>query len=125
MQGPKLDTQPILAIIIVSAFIGITALYMLEPPSTTDAQNTTLQMLIAALGVLTTNVVNFYFGSSRGSADKDAKIAEIATSQLPPAPPSSPLGNGTPSKPVVVDATVHSEPAPAVAGAPDIRRFTP
>ncbi len=58
----------ILAGIIVAGFIGVMVIliFHLAP----ESNNTLLNVLAGAFATMTIQVVNFYFGSSKGSADK-------------------------------------------------------
>lgn len=66
---------PALALFITAGFFGIlAAMFHYEPPQTAhDA----LMLMLGALGGAWTSVVAYYFGSSSGSAGKDATIAGI------------------------------------------------
>jgi hypothetical protein len=80
---PWSDTQKILAIVLVVAFIGVIMLWMFYPPHTDAGSTAVLNTLVGTLGGMTTMVVSFYFGSSRNANTKDNTIAALV------APPST------------------------------------
>lgn len=86
---PWSDTQKILALVTVVAFIAVIFVWMFFPPKTDQAATAVLNTLVGTLGGLVTMVLTFYFGSSRSSSAKDNTIAQLI------APPSGD-GNGHP-----------------------------
>ena len=93
------DTQKLLAFIVVCAFIIFLFIWTLLPPKGVDQSIlTVVNVLLGALVAKFSSVVDYYFGSSRASANKDTTIAALATT----APVASPTGNGhapTPATP--------------------------
>lgn len=68
--------QIILAAIIQAGFIGLTALFFLAPDAIPVAAEKPLTMVIGAWIVNFTTVVNWLFGSSKGSSDKTAILTK-------------------------------------------------
>jgi hypothetical protein len=66
-------TLPFLAISVTLGFFGVLAFMLLKevPPSSKDVLN----IMLGSLGTAWIQVMAFYFGSSQGSARKDAVIA--------------------------------------------------
>jgi hypothetical protein len=75
-QAKTADKTPgVIAAVVVSGFFGVLgALVFVTIP---DAASAPLNIMLGALGVLLTQVGNFYFGSSAGSKSKDATVAEF------------------------------------------------
>lgn len=59
-----------LAIVVVIGFFSLMILFIVQPPIETTA----LIMLIGNMSSMTTMVVAYFFGSSKGSADKNAAM---------------------------------------------------
>lgn len=77
------DTQKILAFIVVCSFIIVLFILTLFPPKGMDQTMLTLvNVLLGALVAKFSSVVDYYFGSSRSSTNKDSMIAALTT---PPA----------------------------------------
>jgi len=91
---PWSDTQKILAVVLVGAFITIIVVWMFYPPHTDAASTAVLNTLVGTLGGMTTMVVSFYFGSSRNANTKDNTIAALVApdNAPPPTPPTVPTG---------------------------------
>lgn len=70
----KSKTPDILAVIIVTGFFGILIAMMLGLLSVTDQQ--ALLILLGSLSAGFGAVLNFFFGSSRGSQNKDVLLAQ-------------------------------------------------
>jgi hypothetical protein len=102
------DTQKLLAFLLVLAFIVVIYLWMLHPPSSDPGTTSVLNTLVGTLGGMAGMVVTFYFGSSKGSKDKDDTMASIA---------SHAAGNGTTQPPGTTTTTTTSAP-PAAAESP-------
>jgi hypothetical protein len=73
------DTQRLLAFIIVVAFIIVIVIWLFHAPTGDAGSNAVLNMLMGSLAAMAGGVVTFYFGSSKGSKDKDDTISSIAT----------------------------------------------
>jgi uncharacterized YccA/Bax inhibitor family protein len=63
------DVQKLLALGIVLAFVGVIVLLIFHPLQ--DPAANTILPLVGALGGMAGGVVTYYFGSSKGSTDKD------------------------------------------------------
>ena len=66
--------QIILAAIIQVGFIGVSAVWWFAPESIPPVAEKPLTMIVGAWIVNFTTVVNFLFGSSKGSADKTSML---------------------------------------------------
>ena len=75
----KLDNQPLIGLIVVCSFVGVVYLWFFHPPGVSAELMTALNLLTGTLGAMSSMVVSYYFGSSRGSASKDDAISAIAT----------------------------------------------
>lgn len=77
------NTQQVIAFALVGSFIAVIFVWMLFPPRGVDQSVlTVVNMLIGALVAKFTTIVDFFFGSSQGSKDKDEaqnKIVESLT----------------------------------------------
>jgi hypothetical protein len=73
------DTQRLLAFIIVTSFIVVIIIWLFHEPQGDAGANAVLNMLMGSLASLAGMVATFYFGSSKGSKDKDDTISSIAT----------------------------------------------
>jgi hypothetical protein len=101
------DTQKLLAFILVVAFIIIVLIWMFHPPQGDAGSIAVLNTLVGTLGGFTAAVVTFYFGSSKGSKDKDDTISGIAThgTNGDSLPPGATKTTTTTAAPIVPDAT--------------------
>ena len=66
--------QSVIAIIIMAGFFG--CIYLVMKHEVMQSMRDALLILIGSLGAAFGAVVNYYFGSSKGSADKDKLLAE-------------------------------------------------
>lgn len=99
----KLDTATALAILVCISFVMVIFGWMFFPPRAADpASLAVLNTLTGVLGTAFVAVVQFFFGSSKGSKDKDDTISQMAT-------------NGTPPVASVVAPAQAPAPAPAPA----------
>jgi len=81
----KLDNQTFIAVAIIMAFICVILAYIFCPPKNVDqAVLAVVNMLIGALISNTNTVISFFFGSSKGSKDKDDTISEVAKASVTP-----------------------------------------
>jgi hypothetical protein len=71
--------SPVVSVIVVLGFLGALFMVMGRPMTMDNAQSTILNILIGTLGASFTQVVNYYLGSSAGSAAKDQRLAQIET----------------------------------------------
>jgi len=91
-----ISAQGILAVVVVGAFIILVGIWMWRPPSGDQATMALVNALVMVVGSGFMTVLNYYFGSSSGSKDKDETISRMAQTpqqQLPPnaiIPPTNP-----------------------------------
>ena len=112
------DTQRLLAFIIVVAFIIVIIIWLFHAPVGDAGSNAVLNMLMGSLAAMAGGVVTFYFGSSKGSKDKDDTISSIATHTENGAGPSSTATVTAPTATAPGSATVTMEPASKDPAAP-------
>jgi hypothetical protein len=93
------DTQPIIAIVIILAFIVLVLIWMLHTPSGDASQLALLNALIMVVGTAFMTIVNYYFSSSKGSTGKDSTIAALASGNGAPAVPATPVVPATAAAP--------------------------
>lgn len=66
------NTHQVIAYALVFSFIGVIFAWMIFPPKVVDQTAlTVVNMLLGALVAKFTTIVDFFFGSSQGSKDKD------------------------------------------------------
>lgn len=76
--------QNALSLIIVAAFIGALGYWMIHPPTEfSPVAGTVINVLLGALVAKFTSVVDFHFGSSKGSLAKDQTISDMAAAGKP------------------------------------------
>lgn len=75
---------PVVSVLITLGFMGSLLLLMTTKVNYNDVTGQALLLLIGSLSTMQVSVVNYWLGSSAGSADKSAQIAALATV----APPS-------------------------------------
>jgi beta-lactamase regulating signal transducer with metallopeptidase domain len=73
------EVRDLIGIVVISAMVGMLLILLLRPVTVPDNQMTNI--LIGGFMTATTAVIQFYFGSSKGSVAKDDTINAIATSQ--------------------------------------------
>lgn len=106
------DTQRLLAFIIITAFIIVIIIWLFHAPTGDAGSIAVLNMLMGSLASLAGMVATFYFGSSKGSKDKDDTISSIATHSENGGGSSSSIATVTaPSATAPGSATVTVEPA--------------
>jgi hypothetical protein len=100
-QLPQCNAQAVLAVVVVVAFIALVAVWMVEPPQADDKIMTMVNALVMMVGTGFLTVVNYYFGSSAGSKDKDEVIARatLPPAEIPAPPPAAPAARPRPSLP--------------------------
>ena len=104
------DTQKILALIIVGAFITIVLLWMFYPPKGDPGSIAVLNTLVGAISAGFGMVLTYFFGSSKTSGMKDDTISRLTG--------GGGGGNGStaiPAKEVQIDSertTVNTETKP-------------
>jgi hypothetical protein len=76
----------VLSLIVVGGFIGVCVLMFFMHPIPQEMKELAMLLLGVLAGGFTT-VINFWTGSNSSSQKKDATIASVATSTLPPKGP--------------------------------------
>lgn len=71
--------SPVMAMTVTVGFLAILSIFVLRPLQLDTIQITVVNVLIGYLGAGFQQAVNYYLGSSAGSAAKDAAIKQIAT----------------------------------------------
>jgi hypothetical protein len=70
------DAKTVISTIVMVGWAGITSVFLLYP---NVKDSPTLSMIIGGWISITTQVIGFYFGSSKSSQDKDATISGMLT----------------------------------------------
>lgn len=65
------DVQRILAFGLVGSFVAIIVLLIFHPLPSDNPSTSMINTLVGVLGTMATGVATYYFGSSKGSTDKD------------------------------------------------------
>ena len=94
------DTQKIIALVITVSFILIVILWLFFPPGGDPGAIAVLNTLVGTLGSGFGAIVMYFFGSSKGSTEKDNTIKEMAA--------TTGTGSGSPQTTVT---TVPTEPS--------------
>ncbi len=90
------DTKGFIAIFIVGAFVTAVFVWMLFPPTKVDqAALTVINMLLGALVAKFGTVVDFNFGSSQGSKDKDDAQNKMVEKMVIPPNSTAPITTTT------------------------------
>jgi hypothetical protein len=107
------EVRDLIGMSVIIAMISMLLILLLRPVTVPDNQMTNI--LIGGFMTATTAVIQFYFGSSKGSVAKDDTINAIATSQAVTLPVVEP--------PAVVTSTVSttSTPVPTPPPAPAVK----
>lgn len=86
MNTNRLDNQTFITTIIVLAFVLVIFVWMFFPPQHIDqTEMAVINILIGALVSNVNTVISFFFGSSKGSKDKDDALAKMSlTPREPP-----------------------------------------
>lgn len=72
-------TKNFIAVVTVLGFFGIVALLLMLPPTIDETVKNVLLLLLGAVVALTKDVFGYFFGSSRGSDEKDQLITKKET----------------------------------------------
>lgn len=80
------DTQGFLALAIIILVAIIVLILLMHPPAIDERTSGVLMTIVGVLIACMKDVYAFFFGSSKGSKDKDSTLATIATEPPPPAP---------------------------------------
>lgn len=119
---PDIDTQGFLAIAIIGLIGLIVAVLLLNPPKMDERTAGVLMTVIGVLIACLKDVYSFFFGSSKGSSEKDKAMQEMAGA-----------GVGTGSGAARVDraavaaaaAAIAAPPAAAIAAPPVVAEVVP
>ncbi len=65
------DVQRILAFFLVGSFVAIIVILVFHPLANDNPSSSMVNTLVGVLGTMATGVATYYFGSSKGSTDKD------------------------------------------------------
>jgi hypothetical protein len=86
LKGPESwsDTQKMLALFYSVAFIIVIVLLFFVSPKADPQIFTLLTALVGALSTNASNIVQYYFGTSKASTGKDATILAQATAAAQP-----------------------------------------
>ena len=76
---PSVTIQNALSLIVTCAFIGLIYVWIFFPPKGDPSAYALLNILIGALGTQFVTVMQYHFGSSKGSEDKTDTIKQLAT----------------------------------------------
>lgn len=86
--------QIAIAVIVLIGFLLISGSVFLMPETVPDFLEKILNMIVGAWIVLATTVVNWFFGSSKGSSDKTAFLTStVRQPQYVVTPPKPPGGD--------------------------------
>ena len=77
-------TPTVLALLVTIAFIGL--IFVLFVQGIPDPNKSAFDIVLGLLGGAMTQILNFYFGSSAGSAKKDETISTALAAVSPPVP---------------------------------------
>jgi uncharacterized membrane protein YeaQ/YmgE (transglycosylase-associated protein family) len=70
----------IISVMVVSGFFGVLFLWLTRPiPNMSEGALTALNILLGSLGAAFVQVISYWIGSSAGSRQKDAVIAETTS----------------------------------------------
>lgn len=75
---------PVVSIMVVALFATVVVVFTVKPVALSDVQSTLLNIIIGILGGGFTQVLNYWLGSSAGSARSADTIRNIATSAATP-----------------------------------------
>jgi hypothetical protein len=92
MEQPKNLNQFILAWVIIAGFIAtmIYLLHLVHSGAVIADQTGAVFMMLGSISNMAAAVVMYFFGSTKGSADKTAQLVELAKTgdfSKPPCPP--------------------------------------
>lgn len=80
LDSPLQWGAPVVSVLITLGFLGAMGGLMFFKLNFTDTAGQAMLLLVGSLATMQTQVVNYWLGSSSGSADKSAQIAVMATS---------------------------------------------
>lgn len=90
-RSPLQWGAPIVSVLITLGFLGSLAALMFFKMNFTETSGQALLLLVGSLATMQTQVVNYWLGSSSGSADKASQLAAIAAAAPKPTPPKTVL----------------------------------
>ncbi|MEY4753496.1 MAG: hypothetical protein RJA44_1171 [Pseudomonadota bacterium] len=73
------NVQPLLALLIVLLTFGMFGVLLFRGDLITPDRKEVFIYILGALTTIATQVVSYYFGSSKGSADKTSALAKVAS----------------------------------------------
>jgi len=79
MNDPKRYGQNIVCTIVVIGFVAVLVLFIMRPLTLSEQVLTLLNVMIGTLAAKFGDVVQYFIGSTSGSKDKDATIANAVT----------------------------------------------
>ncbi len=82
------DTQGFLAIAIMVLIATVVLILLTKPPQIDERTSGVLMTIVGVLIACMKDVYAFFFGSSKGSKEKDDVMAKIAMDPTPPATPT-------------------------------------
>ena len=71
MKNWQIIFQYALAAIIILGFMSLLAIFIIKPTNDPNPTNTVITTLLGSFATMTVTVVSYFFGSSKGSADKN------------------------------------------------------
>lgn len=101
------DTPDFLAWFVVIGFFGIIVLLSLRPLP--EGANEAVLILVGQASAGFAAVIGYRYGTTQGSARKDATIVTLAASQLPPAPTQAPQSAAQPATQSGIDTPVKAD----------------
>lgn len=106
------NTQQVISYSLVFSFIAVIFVWMIFPPKSIDQSvMTVVNMLLGALVAKFTTIIDFFFGSSQGSKDKDDAQNKMVANLTS-------TGNGGATPAVIAAAAAAAAPAAAAVAAP-------
>jgi len=107
------DTQGFLAIAIMILIAAVVFILLTRPPQIDERTSGVLMTIVGVLIACMKDVYAFFFGSSKGSKDKDDALTKIVTEPTSPTTPSAPVSTTT----TVTDAATVTKTEPATPAA--------
>ena len=93
------DTQGFLALAIIALVAVIVLILLTHPPQIDERTSGVLMTIVGVLIACMKDVYAFFFGSSKGSKDKDVTLSAIASDPTPAAPAPAPAPAPVPQTP--------------------------
>lgn len=73
------DAQRILAYVLVGSFILVIVILIFHPLPSDNPSTSMINTLVGVLGTMASGVAGYYFGSSKGSSDKEGSRDQTLT----------------------------------------------